>query len=537
MMTTCPTRALVLALAALLAACSHASVSPTVPVTASTRHVPPGAVGEIQHVVFIVQENRTFDNLFGGPNGLPGADTASSGRTSDGKTVDLREIFLEGSFFVSGLDPNNYHYQWLQACHADHPPPWMVGESPAPCKMDGFDLNAHQQAGYPAPVGVPTIYSYVNRDEVAPYWFIAKTYGIGDHFFMGHNSESYTGHQYIFSSQSHGTVDSPVFPPSTSCGLYYDYCAYTPWGCDSPPGTMTYLLDPSTAAWSGPPANPTGPLPCFGKDGSYPSIADLALAKGASWRLYAYSMCSGIVGLDANYTIRYADPSVWARADKMSTCRKKYGLVYPLEADTAHFRAPQYTFIGDETTANSKHHLANITWILPGAYTSDHPGVPQGYCGPSWVAKVINAIGSNAADWNSTVIFVLWDDWGGFYDHVAPYVVRDQTGPGFRVPLLVVSPYVRKGAIVHKNIEFATLNKFVEETFRLGSLDATDATPYLNNLDEFFDFHQQPLKFKKIPYPTSRYPRCNYLPEAKVTPSDLKQSRWLRIVTGEEDEE
>jgi phospholipase C len=484
---------------------------------------------KIQHVVFIVQENRTFDNIFGGPNPFPGADAVSFGQTSSGKQLALNEVNLEKPVF-SGGDPNNYHFQWMTACNAPSPPPWQVGQ-PSPCRMNGFDQNAIQQKGYPKPVGVGTIYSYVNRSEVAPYWFIAKHYALGDHFFMGHNSESYTAHQYIFSSQSHGTVDAPVFPSKKiSCGLLHDFCVYTPWGCDSPAGTMTYSLNSMTGAYTAPPAQPAGPAPCFGQHGGYPSIADLALAKNVSWKLYAYSMCSSIVGLDANYTIRHAKPSIWPDASKMADCYSDYGLYSPLLANSTHFRAQQYTFVGDESGGIP---LSSITWILPGPYTSDHPGIPFGDCGPTWVAQAINAIGASP-DWKSTAIFVFWDDWGGFYDHVAPYVVRDQVGPGFRVPLLVISPYVNSGQVVHTNVEFATLNKFVEQTFNLGSLGATDASPYLNNLNGFFNFNQAPQKFTKIPFPS--YLRCNYLPGKADIPASVRgASRWVREIAPRDD--
>jgi len=112
---------------------------------------------------------------------------------------------------------------------------------------------------------------------------------------------------------------------------------------------------------------------------------------------------------------------------------------------------------------------------------------------------------------------------------VPPYVVRDQAGPGFRVPLLVVSPYVNSGAVVHTNTEFATLNKFVETAFGLGSLGATDATPYLNNLDGFFNFNQKPQKFTPIPDPG--YSGCNYLGgDAMPLAPNASKSRWLRMV-------
>jgi len=257
-------------------------------------------------------------------------------------------------------------------------------------------------------------------------------------------------------------------------------------------------------------------------------MANLAQQHGVSWRMYAYSMCSGIVALDVNYSIR--NSAVWPDRDDMSKCHDHYGLDTPLTADNENFRAPQYTFLADEKTGGKP--LAAVTWILPGAYTSDHPGVPGGYCGPEWVASVINAIGANKADWDSTAIFVLWDDWGGFYDHVPPYIVRDQAGPGFRVPLLVVSPYARQG-VIHTNTEFATLNKFVEDTFGLGSLGVTDESPYLNNLDDFFDFDQAPKAFTQVPNPD--YHGCRYLMNATPSKNETAHSRWLRIVGNDPD--
>ncbi|HTU80552.1 MAG TPA: alkaline phosphatase family protein, partial [Candidatus Acidoferrales bacterium] len=229
-----------------------------------------------------------------------------------------------------------------------------------------------------------------------------------------------------------------------------------------------------------------------------------------------------IVGLDVNASIRYG--SVWPSKPVMKSCHTNESVFHPTPVDTPHFRVPSDTFLSDES--GGKLPLAAVTWILPGPLSSDHPGVPLGKCGPSWVASVIDAIGASK-DWNDTVIFVIWDDWGGFYDHVAPYVVRDQAGPGFRVPLLVVSPYVRRGAVVHTDVEFATLLKFTETTFDLGSLGATDASPYLNNLDAFFNFSQSPAPFTKIPVPPSIL--CSGKTPLPSRAAAM-HSRWLRIL-------
>ncbi len=532
--------ALTFATAVLLTACSHAPAGTGIPVaTSAAGHVTPSFVAKdkIKHVVFIIQENRTFDNIFGGPNPFPGADAALTGQTADGRTINLSQVNIESSSSISSLgDPNNYHPNWLLACNAGAagPPaiPFPVGR-PSPCLMNGFNLNALTQAGAKPPPGVDekTIYSYVNRSESQPYWDIAKAYALGDRFFMGHNSESFTAHQYLFSGQSNNVVDSPVYPSAVDCNTSITnlhFCAYVPWGCDSPPKTSTFSIDASGIES----ASPTGAFPCFGQTSPYRSIADLADAKGVTWTLYAKSMCSSIIGLDVNYVIRHSSAWVPNQPD-WKTCYDKYGPYKNDNINLPHWRTPSTAFFQDEnpSRSNTKRQLSAVTWILPLAFTSDHPGVPGGYCGPGWVAGLLNTIGASK-DWDSTVVFILWDDWGGFYDHVPPYVVRDQQGPGFRVPLLVVSPYARRG-VIHTNVEFATLLKFTEDVFGLGRLGgaATDTSPYVNNLNDFFDFNAAPNKY--TPISETYTTRCkNYLP------SNVKasvRSRWLKLVGGDPD--
>lgn len=476
------------------------------------------APGQVTHIIFVVQENRTFDNIFGGPSPFPSADAVKSGFTINGSPRPLQKIELEDV-----ADPDNYYPQWYTACNPTTPPPFRMG-SPPPCRMNGFSANAVPSPGYTPPVGIEKIYSYVDYSETKPYWDIAKAYTLGDHFFMGHNSESYTAHQYIFSAQSNHVVDSPSYPPSTDCGMYYDYCAYTPWGCDSPNGTKTYILNPVNGRRS---PTATGPPPCFGPSAPPPnqnvmyySLADLVNRRGGlTWRLYAHSQCSNINGLDVNGSIRYSKS--WPSKPIMSGCHDNESATNPTPVDTANFRAPQDTFLTDITDG---HGLANVTWILPGPITSDHPGIPYGYCGPWWVAKIVDAVGKSSY-WNSTIIFIFWDDWGGFYDHVTPYVVRDQEGPGFRVPLLVVSPFAKPGYIAKTNTEFATLIKFTENIFGLGSLGKADTSPYLNNLDQFFDFG---TTRKFVPIGIPNYLVCNS--GVKRSALHRTRSRWLQMI-------
>jgi phospholipase C len=378
--------------------------------------------------------SRTFDNIFGGPRPFPNADAATFGYNSKGNKVTLKERSLKNL-----LDLDNYYPNFLKACNAPSAPPFKIGH-PSPCRMNGFDRNdvAFQQ----------TPYQYVDYSETRPYWDIAKKYALGDKFFSGHNADSYTGHQFLFSGTS-GDVDQAPEMPGVNLPII------TPWGCDSPKGSTTFLTDPKTWQQT---AKPVGPFPCF----EYRSIADLVNAKDLTWRLYTLTKSYNINGLDANQ-------SIWSSAQWDS-------FIY--------VRSPETSFLED--IHNPRIQLAQITWILPGLNDSDHPRVPFAD-GPSWVADIVNAV-ARSKYWDDTAIFVTWDDWGGFYDHVPPYVVRDSFGPGARVPLMVIGGYAQRGRVVHTDTEFGTLLKFAEETFGLGSLGTDDASPYLNDLDAFFDW-------------------------------------------------
>lgn len=514
---------LALLVSVVLVACWKSPSGPTIPGVNAGFSRGTGVLaipqGKIEHIVFIIQENRTFDNLFGGPSPFPNATTTDFGETSDNKKIQLSKIYLAS--YGGTEDPDNYHRDWMWACHPDHtPPPTTPPGNPSPCNMNGFDIAATPSAGYTPPASTSSIYSYVNYPDTKPYWEIASKYVLGDHFFMGHNSESYTAHQYIFSAQSNNVIDSPDFNQGPNyCNAYYDYCAFTPWGCDAPAGTTTFRLNPNTGVES---KNANGPFPCFGRKlfgAHYPSLAQRVdqADPPRTWRLYAHSLCQNINALDVNAAIRY-DTSIWPSKPDMSNCHAKEGGRSTI-VDTPNFRMPEYTFFDD---MKNDRKLANVTWILPGLLTSDHPGVPDGWCGPSWVAKIVNAIGKSKY-WDSTVIFVLWDDWGGYYDHVKPYVVRDAAGPGFRVPLLVISPYSKRKVVAHTEIEFATLIKFTEETFKLDSLGATDKSDYLHNLDEFFQSEPQPFESVDPREPTS----CRIF-DAKRKPK--ARSRWLHML-------
>jgi phospholipase C len=379
------------------------------PVPAST--VAPADGSPIEHVVIIMQENRSFDNLF---NGFPGADTAQSGMR-DGVSVPLQPLHLGDQ-----RDLGHSHADWWQA--------WNDG------KMDGFSSAAG---------GTVLPYSYVPRSEVEPYWQLALQYTIGDHMFQANTGPSFVSHQYMIAGQSGGVAENPN-------GRI--------WGCDAPPGTLapTLGVDPRTTD--------AGVYPCF----DYKTMADLLDDKGITWRYYAPGPSNNFFVLSAYQAIRHIRfGSDWK--DKVIS--------------------PQNRVLTD--IANGQ--LAQVTWIVPDFSHSDHPGGSNE--GPAWVAAIVNAIG-HSKFWGSTAIFISWDDWGGWYDHVPPPRIDDM-GPGFRVPVLVVSPWAKHGYVSHRFHEESGFLTFIERNFGLPNLGTRDALRY--GFDDCFDYSQFPQPYKPIP--------------------------------------
>ena len=370
--------------------------------------VSPIAGSPINHIVVIMQENRSFDNLF---NGFPGADTAQSGMNGT-TSVPMQPIPLN--------DPRD-----LQHSHSDWWRDWDRGQ------MDGFAAG-----------GDLTPYSYVPRHDVEPYWQLALQYTIGDRMFQANTGPSFVAHQYMIAGQSANVAENP---------------SGNTWGCDAAAGT--------TAATIGTDGSSEGPgvFPCF----DYKTMGDLLDAKGITWRYYAPGSGDSYFFLSAYQAIRHI----------------RYGKDW-----VEKIVSPQTRVLSDIQNGQ----LAQITWIVPDFSHSDHPG--GGSEGPDWVGSIVNAIG-NSQFWNSTAIFVAWDDWGGWYDHVNPPVV-DHMGPGFRVPVLVISPWARHGYVSHQFHEVSGFLAFIESNYGLPDLGARDAAT--DNFNDCFDYTQKPPPFKQI---------------------------------------
>ncbi|MGA2537430.1 MAG: alkaline phosphatase family protein [Terracidiphilus sp.] len=382
--------------------------------TTNSSHVVPGS--PIQHVVVIMQENRTFDNLF---NGFPGADSAQSG-SNMGQVVPLTPVPL-----ATPYDLDHTHIAWWNA--------WDNG------KMDGFGV------AQVAPNPPLYAYSYVPKSELQPYWTLASQYTLGDRMFQSNTGPSFVAHQYMIAGQSGDSDENP------SEGL---------WGCDAPPGSTVALIGPDGT-------DLPGVFPCF----DYKTMADLLDAEGITWRYYAPAT--------------NVDPGpAWSAYEAIHH-------IYFGSDWSKNVISPQTQVLTDIAHG----HLATVTWIVPDYAHSDHAGSYGSNEGPSWVASIVNAIGASSF-WNSTAIFISWDDWGGWYDHVPPQEI-DNMGPGFRVPLIVVSPYAKRGYVSHQVYETASLLTYMEKNYGLPNLGTRDANA--NDLSDCFDYSQTPAKYAPIP--------------------------------------
>lgn len=159
--------------------------------------------------------------------------------------------------------------------------------------------------------------------------------------------------------------------------------------------------------------------------------------------------------------------------------------------------------------------LPTVSWVTPIGQNSDHAGNPNGGHGPSWIASIVNSIGNDktcengAGYWSDTAIVVTWDDWGGWYDHVAPTVLNGPQGVfeyGFRVPLIVISTYTPQRLVDNTRRDFGSVLRFMEGAFNLGegALGFADARS-TDDLSGFFNFSQTPRPFQTIQAPLNAF--------------------------------
>ncbi len=381
--------------------------------------------GKIAHIVYIVQENRSFDNLF---QGYPGADTVSSGKDSHGRTIQLKPVPLSHQYVI-----DHSATAMFAACDG-------TGKTPGThCRMDGFNLE--EGDGGPR----DREYAYVPPRDSKPYFDMAHEGVLADRMFQSQLDESFVAHQYIIAAQADWTVDLPSGK----------------WGC----GQGSYNIISTITPKRDPDGTPIHP--CF----EYQTLGDELDKAKLSWRFYASSYGTGLDWSGYQSVRHIYDGPDWKK-DVIT---------------------PNWKFITDIRAGK----LANFTWITPVCDDSDHVNCPGGY-GPSWVAALVNTVGKSKF-WDSTVIFVQWDDWGGLYDHVPPpYLGRDSLG--FRVPLLVISPYAKHNYVSHVQYETTSVLRFAEDLWGLNQLAVADRRA-ISPAADCFDFSGAPQAFIKIKAP------------------------------------
>jgi phospholipase C len=382
--------------------------------------------GKIQHVVIVVQENRSFNNLF---YGFPGATTSTYGYTSSGQQVTLQPVGLETSW-----DIEHDSAGFIAACNG-------TGSIPGTnCKNNGFN---NEYAGCRRSCPTYPMYAYVPHTETKPLFAIGKQYVLADQMYASNfDASSFISHQYIISGQAESAVNYP----------------FGNWGCPGGSGDKIGKVGQQRQV-------PDGyEIVCWDPT----TLGDELDAAGVSWGFYT----SAVNG----------DGGIWSAYQAIKH-------IYNGQDWKNDIITPQTNFFND--VSNGK--LRGVSWITPTCENSDHAGCGSN-TGPAWVASIVNAVGQSQY-WNSTAIFIFWDDYGGWYDPEPP-AYADYDGLGMRIPMLIVSAYAKKHYVSHTPYEHGTILRFVEETFGLPPMAASDSRA--NPPDDAFNFNQTPRKFKKI---------------------------------------
>jgi phospholipase C len=408
-----------------------------------------GDIHLIKHIIIIMQENRSFDHYFGT---YPGADGFP---TANGQITVCINDPLSGQCVTPFHDPSDENQGGPHAM-ADARRDIDNG------KMDGFIIpfqkTIHECTGANTPGCVngvlePDVMGYHDAREIPNYWTYAQNFVLQDHMFEPIAAWSLPSHLYIVSAWSANctTHDDPMSCSSAPDGPDHNIFAWT---------DVTYLLHKANVDWA-----------YYLSEGIEPDCENDAMTCPPKvQKLTVPSQRNPLVAFD---TVK--------EDNQLGNIQKIDNYFQAAKAGT----------------------LPAVSWVVPEEMISEHPPSPIS-TGQAYVTGVINAAMSGP-DWSSTAIFLAWDDWGGFYDHVAPPTI-DGNGYGLRVPALVISPYAKKGYIDHQTLSFDAYLKFIEDDFLNGQrLDpktdgrpdprptVREAVPELGDLSNDFDF-SQPLR-------------------------------------------
>jgi len=433
-------------------------------------------ISSFQHIVVIVQENRTPDNLFQGLCSAPfGSSTSCSTNPSttqyDIQTSDWLDRHSDNGVTQPLTVPLSNTYDLLHT----HPAFTAMCDrnGSGACKMDGAgDVHCSGTC-----LSQPQ-FRYVDNSSgtVDPYLEMATQYGWANYMFQTNQGPSFPAHQFLFGGTSAPSADDDAAGIFASENMAGGQKA----GCIATDGTTVKLITPQ--------GENQKVYPCF----EHQTMADLLDAAGISWKYYAPGAGSIWMAPDAISHICQPDQPTGGKCtgpDWVSDVRVKPA-----------------TVLNDINNCA----LARVSWIIPTGQNSDHAKGNKGG-GPSWVASIVNAIGNHSACpngevyWQNTAIIITWDDWGGWYDHEPPTFLASPEGDyqyGFRVPLLVVSAYTSAGYINNKRHDFGTILRFIENNFGMeeGALNFADARSN-TDLALFFHLHRAPRVFQTIAAP------------------------------------
>jgi len=417
-------------------------------------------IHKIRHVIVIMQENRSFDSYFGT---FPGAD----GIPNNVCVPDPNRAGTCVRPYPDHLDANGGGPHGADNAIAD-----MNGG-----KMDGFVGQAERgrnncvnplNPGCSSPT--PTdVMGYHTASDIPNYWSYAQNFVLQDHMFEPNASWSLPEHLFEVSEWSAyctrhndpasctNALEVPGLPPDTGALLRLGIHTTPPiyaWT------DLTYLLHKQQISWG-----------YYVVTGTEPDCANDAAMSCAPVRQAATT------------------PGIWNPLPYFDTVRNDHQLAN-IQSVAQFYAAAR---------AGS---LPAVSWVVPSGAVSEHPPAPVSF-GQSYVTSLVNAV-MRSPDWDSTAIFLAWDDWGGLYDHVVPPKV-DENGYGLRVPALVISPYAKHGYVDHQILSFDAYDKFIEDDFLGGKrLDPnTDGRPdprptvreqvaVLGDLTNDFDFSQPP---------------------------------------------
>ena len=478
----------------------------------------PSGIHKIRHVVIIMQENRSFDSFFGT---YPGADGIPA---------------KNGQFTVCVPDPRTkgcdkpYHDPGLVNGGAGHNLSDGIADIDGG-KMDGFVKSAEDASTRgcsttpPTPVCLPSsppdAMGYHDAREIPNYWTYAKDFVLQDHMFEPVDSWSLPAHLYLVSGWSahctstnpNSCTNDPEQAAAAAQGLNLNDLPAAFRSCMAAHGvtklSSTSVTDPKVIAAGEAclryltPADLQLLLGNGGEEASqlglysWTDLTYLLHKANVSWAYYVQSGiqpdCDDNPDQTASGCAPVAQgaqtPSIWNPLPSFTDV-KEDGQLGNIQNLSGFYTAAEHGA------------LPAVSWIAPTQANSDHPPANLA-TGQAYVTNLINTI-MRGPDWDSTAIFLAWDDWGGFYDHVVPPMV-DQNGYGLRVPALVISPYAKQGYIDHQTLSFDAYNKFIEDDFLGGArLDpATDGRPdprpdvredakILGDLLADFDFSQPP---------------------------------------------